>query len=963
MKQALSITRKELNSYFGSPMALIFLGGFLAATLFVFFWVETFFARGIADVRPMFTWMPLLLIFLVAALTMRQWSEEQRSGTLEILLTLPVSHFQLVIGKFLAVLALVALALLLTIFLPITVSLLGNLDWGPVFGGYLAALLLAAAYTAIGLFISSRTDNQIVSLITTVILCVILYGIGSGAITDFVGETPAAILTAISAGSRFKSIERGVVDLRDLIYYLSLSALFLALNIVSLDSKRWSKGEKTLKYRKNVTLTMVLVGANLLSLNGWLYPLRGLRLDLTSQHEYSLSQPTKDLLSNLQEPLLIRGYFSEKTHPLLAPLVPQVEDLLQEYEIASNGMIEMEFVDPAKDPDMEQEAYQVYGIEPTPFQVSDRYESSVINSYFNILIRYGDQHVVLGFQDLIEVQSSRNQVEVSLRNLEYDLTRSIKKVIYGFQSVDSVLASMNEPVHLSIFITPDTLPDWLAEAPATVEKVASDIQAKSDKFTYQIINPDDPNGPISRDQLYTEYGLQPIAVSLFSADTYYFYLVLEVEGKPQVVYPTGDLSEADFRTAIESALKRSSTGFLKVVGLWSPPYQPTTNMYGQSQEPLSSFNIIADSLQDDYEVRSLDLTAEVASDVDVLVVVAPQNLTDREIFNIDQYLMRGGSLVLAAGNYAIDLDPYGGTLILKQVEGNLKEMLAHYGIQVGNALIMDPQNEPFPMPVMRQVGDFQVREIQALDYPFFVDVRQNGMDTKNPIVSNLTAVTINWASPITLDEQLNANRQTSEFLKSSELSWLQTDTNIQPDFDTYPDTGFPVGDDKQAYTMAVSLQGAFESFFKGKEIPEVETTGEEAAATPEAESLPVSGIIEESPESARLIVISSGEFVNDTVMNLSTNLSADRYMNSLQLVQNAVDWSVEDTELLAIRSRGTTSRVLNQMTEQDESFWEWMNYGLALASLIVIGVVWNVRRRNEKPIDLGLNTPAGANKD
>src|SRR5688572_13669112 len=124
MKQILAITRKELNGYFGSPMALIFIGASLAATLFSFFWLDTFFARGIADVRPLSRWMPLLLIFLVAALTMRQWSQEAQSGTLEILLTLPVSYWQLVLGKFLAVLTLVALALLLTISLPITTSML-----------------------------------------------------------------------------------------------------------------------------------------------------------------------------------------------------------------------------------------------------------------------------------------------------------------------------------------------------------------------------------------------------------------------------------------------------------------------------------------------------------------------------------------------------------------------------------------------------------------------------------------------------------------------------------------------------------------------------------------------------------------------------------------------------------------------------------------------------------------------
>ena len=135
MKQILSITRKEVNSYFSSPMALIFLGAFLAVTLFAFFWVETFFARGIADVRPLFKWMPVLLIFLVAALTMRQWSEEQRSGTLEMLFTMPMKLYQLVLGKFLAALILVAVALALTLFLPISVASFGNPDSGPIVGG------------------------------------------------------------------------------------------------------------------------------------------------------------------------------------------------------------------------------------------------------------------------------------------------------------------------------------------------------------------------------------------------------------------------------------------------------------------------------------------------------------------------------------------------------------------------------------------------------------------------------------------------------------------------------------------------------------------------------------------------------------------------------------------------------------------------------------------------------------
>ncbi|MBC7256222.1 MAG: Gldg family protein, partial [Chloroflexi bacterium] len=438
MKQILAITRKELEGYFGSPMALIFVGAYLAVTLFVFFWMEAFFARGVADVRPLFRWTPLLMIFLVAALTMRQWSEEARSGTLELLLTLPVSPVHLVLGKFLAVMAQVAVALALTLFLPITVSLLGNLDWGPVFGGYLAALLLAAAYTAVGLFVSSRTDNQIVSLIGTALLCGALYLVGSEGVVGALGGGLGNLLRAIGTGSRFASIERGVVDVRDLVYYLSLAALFLSLNSLSLESARWGRGEASRPQHRAHQVASGLLAANLILMNVWLYPLRGLRVDLTAQRQYSLSRATRDLLKDLREPLLIRGYFSEKTHPLLAPLVSNIRDMLEEYRVAGGGKVQVEILDPATDPEKENEANQVYGIRPTPFQVTGRYETAIVNAYFDILIRYGDQSATLGFRDLIEVKERPDgTVDVGLRNLEYDLTSAIKKTVYGFQSVDT----------------------------------------------------------------------------------------------------------------------------------------------------------------------------------------------------------------------------------------------------------------------------------------------------------------------------------------------------------------------------------------------------------------------------------------------------------------------------------------------------------------------------------------------
>jgi ABC-2 type transport system permease protein len=917
--------------------------------------------------------MPLLMIFLTAALTMRQWSEEQQTGTLEVLLTMPIRIVQLVAGKFLAVLTLVALTLLLTIFLPITISQLGNLDWGPVVGGYVAALLVASAYIAIGLFVSSRTDNQIVSLILNVLICGVLHLVGTSSITNLFDSSTADFLRSISTSSRFESIERGVIDLRDLLYYLSLTAGFLALNILSLDSRRWSKGIETRKHRLNNILAAGLVALNVLALNVWLSPFNAARADLTEDRQYSLSQVTRDLLDNLQEPLLIRAYLSEENHPLLEPLIPQVRDMLEEYEVAAGGDLTVEVLDPLDDPELENEAYQTYGISAIPLEVSDRSGRSIINVYFDILIRYGDQSEVLNFQDLIAVDQYGDDAEIRLRNFEYDLTGSIKRVVQGFQSLDAVLASLETPAALTLYVTESTLPSVLADVPATIATVAEDIESQSDGvFSFETVDVSSPDSPVTADYLFEQYGIQAIAISPFSMDTYYLHMVLTVGDQAQILYLTGDLSESEIRTAIESGLKRFSSGFLTVVGILTPNIPAEQDIFGQTIEPLQSYDMISSLLQEQYEVQSVDLSGgQVPADIDALVVIAPEGVTDLERYAIDQYLMRGGSVFVAAGNYRLIQDSYSGELGLTAIEDNLGEMLAGYGVTVEDTLVLDPQNETFPMQTYRDAGGVTISEYQLVDYPFSVDVRSSGMDSDSPIVSDLTTVTMNWASPISLDDELLADRDVTYLLQSSSDSWLTENLDILPD--SALAGGFAVEGEQQAFTLAVALQGPFDSYFTDRELPfEVEDasaeddeavvegpqlpdTGEETEAEEdETDLLAAMGTLTQSPESARLVVVSSSEFINDVMLSVSAQFNGDRYLNSLQLVQNIVDWFVEDTELASIRSRDAATRVLNSLTEDAQHKWEVANYALALLSLGALAVVWQLRKRAEQPMVLVL---------
>lgn len=968
MAEIARVARRELAAFFGSPVAYIFIGTFLAVCLFVFFWVDAFFSRNIADARPLFEWMPILLIFLCSALSMRLWSEERRAGTLETLMTLPVATPKLVLGKFLAALGLVSVALALTLPMPVTVSLLGPLDWGPVIGAYLATLLLAAAYLSIGLFVSSRTDNPIVALIASTLVCAFFYVIGSPALTSLVGHSGGEILRLIGTGSRFESITRGVIDLRDLYYYLSIVGAFLALTVYSLERLRWAEPQANPRHHHRWTLITVLTVANLVAANLWMQGVTDVRTDLTKGHLYTLSDATRSYLGQLQEPLLIRGYFSAETHPLLAPLVPQLRDLLEEYQVAGKGKVRVEIVDPHQSPELEREANEQYGIRPVAFQTASKYQAGVVNSYFNILVKYGDQFETLSFQDLIDVKvRGETDLDVRLRNPEYDLTRTIKKVLYGYQGGGDLFAKITKPLHFAGYISPaDKLPEPLPDLRKDLQSVLTDLQKQSQgKLSVDIEDPAAGDGALAK-QIKEEYGFEPLVVSLLDPTPFYFYMVLESGGQKVPIPLPESLDKAGLSRAIEAGIKRFAPGVMRTVALYTPKPAPA-NPYMGGPQP-GDYSLLEQTLQDSFAVRDTDLSSgQVPADADLLMVVGPESLDTKQQFAIDQFLMQGGTVVLAASSFKVDLG--GGSISASKTPTGLEDWLDDQGIELEPSLVLDPQNTPFPIPVKRDVGGFSVREIQTLDYPYFPDVRSDGLAEDNGITANLGQITMNWTSPIDIDAKKNAARKVTKLIQSSSGAWTSDSSDMQPNFEAHGDLGFPVGTDTGRKLLAVAIEGRFQSPFAGKPSPllpkETAKSKDDTAAGPDEkadgdseagadaadEKTPavISGVVESSPESARLILIGSSSFLTDTAISLANEATQTRYLKPVELAQNAVEWSLEDRGLLALRGRGQFSRMLEPMGQQSRLFWESLNYVLALAGLALVYVIYRrTRARRER---------------
>jgi len=494
----LAILKKEINSFFASPIGYLVIAIFLLLnSLFLWLFKGEFnvLDYGFADLSSFFLLSPWILIFLIPAVTMRSFSDEKKQGTLELLLTKPISHLQIVLGKYFGAFLLIILALIPTLLYVYTISELGNpignLDVGSTLGSYIGLLFLTAAYTSIGIFASTLSDNQIVAFIIAVFLCFLLY-IGFEGLADVLGS----FIENFGMASHYKSMSRGVLDTRDIIYFLSITALFLFLTVKRVNTE----GSKPVKW---LNITLFLIGLILLnSISSSFYQ----RFDLTSDSRYTLNKAALSIVKNVNSAIIIDVFLEGDDFPSeYRRLQTETKQLLEEFE-AYNSNITFNFIDPFEDQanqDLRIAQFTERGLTPMQLSVQDNGKQSQRIIIPWALASYNNQTVDI---PLVKYKVNANQQETvtnSVQNLEYAFADGLSRLINPKRRKIAILKGNNELPDLKIADLLKTLQQYYYIAPFTLDSVATNPKKTSKLLnTYDLVIAAKPTEAFSEEEKY-----------------------------------------------------------------------------------------------------------------------------------------------------------------------------------------------------------------------------------------------------------------------------------------------------------------------------------------------------------------------------------------------------------------------------------------------------------------------------
>lgn len=528
-KNIFIIAKKELKNYYVNPASYIVIVVFLLLWEFLFF--RNAFLASEASLNNLFGLLPWLSLFLIPALTMGSIAQEKNEGTLELLLSHPLRDAELILGKFLGTFIFIFICLLFVLPIAFAFSTYGNLDWGVVAGQFLASFLLVAALISLGVFISSLFLSQIAALIVIAVSSFFLIIFGSETVTGNLPASLGSLLERLSLSGHYYSMSRGIIDLRDLWYFLTTPALFLFLAYLQLLKRRI--GPKRFFYRK---MQLIALGSVILIIfvNGISNYIPG-RLDLTQDQIYTLSKVTTQTVRNLPEPVKITLFVSKNLPAQVQPVVQEVKDTLRDYKTASRGKVEIIYQDPSNNDSAAKEARDL-GIQEAQFNVTGNEEIQVKKGYLGLAVFYQDQKEVIPLlQDITDLEY---QITGFIKKLA---TTDKKKIVFvsghGEKSLDRELKGLDTELSKQFTVESLALSDT---SPEFTKEVA----------TLVIAGPSEPINPVQREKIQTY--LDQGGKAIFLIDTNFI--------NPQTM--AGSKNENSFADFLENYGVKINTDFV-----------------------------------------------------------------------------------------------------------------------------------------------------------------------------------------------------------------------------------------------------------------------------------------------------------------------------------------------------------------------------------------------------------------
>lgn len=473
-----ALLKKEISSFFASPIGYLVIAIFLLINglfLWLFKGEYNILDYGYADLSSFFLLAPWILLFLIPAVTMRSFSDEKRQGTLELLLTKPISRLQIVLGKYLGALTLIILSLIPTLLYVYTIHQLGNpignLDLGSIIGSYFGLLLLIATYTAIGIFASTLSKNQIVAFISAVFICFFFF-IGLQGLADFASSTT---IEKFGMNYHFQSISRGVLDTRDILYFLSITLFFILITLA---------GIRTKKIGKKILVRFLIILLGLLALNIFTQSVYG-RYDLTQDKRYTLSEASYNIIKDVDSPIIIDVFLEGEGFPSnIRRLQAETRQLLEEFA-NKNKNIKYSFINPLEDVDVRDQNLKLLndsGLTPMMLTVQENGRTSQEPIIPWALATYNGQRIEIPLIKNKLNASQESLIQSSVQHLEYAFSDGFSKLIFSKQKKVAVLKGNGqlEDRYLANFLT--TLGDYYFIAPFTLDSVSNAPQNTLDKL-------------------------------------------------------------------------------------------------------------------------------------------------------------------------------------------------------------------------------------------------------------------------------------------------------------------------------------------------------------------------------------------------------------------------------------------------------------------------------------------------